>query len=352
MRYISKISASHYVIPKKTLTNDELGERFGAKKVEGISKLSGIFARRVADKDTTAADLGAEAARRMIEAKKIDKNSIDLLVFITSAPDYVLPPSASIIHERLGLPQTCGSFDMTMGCPAFPYGISVCGGMIASGQCRKILLVIADTVTKLVNPLDRGLATLHGDGAAAFILEPSDGDEGVVFSELGTDSSGWRYLLVPAGGFKTPRSPETSKLKTDESGSSYTDENLQMNGPAVFHFSISKIPAEIKRALEKHSLKVSDADLVLLHQANKMMIESICKALDVPPEKRFFFMEDVGNLGAASTPVLLAEGLRSGRAAAGSKILISSFGVGLSWGTCLIKIGDPAAIAADADTQY
>lgn len=352
MKFFSKISASHYVLPKKALSNEELSERFGEKKVRGISKLSGISERRVADENVTAVDLGAEAAARLIAEKGIDASSFDMLVFVSSTGDHILPQSASIVHERLGFPESCGAFDMVLGCPAFPYGMGVANGLVASGQCSKILLVFADTVTKLVNPRDRGLVTLHGDGAAVFVIEKSESGEGVEFVETGADSSGWKHLLVPAGGMRM-RCGESTKIDREvDAGSFVNDENLQMNGAAVFHFSISKIPGEISKALEKHGAKMEDFDLLLLHQANRMMLDQIYAKLEVPEEKRFFFMEKIGNLGASSTPVLLAEALRSGKIKDNARVLLCSFGAGLSWGTCAVKFGDVSRIAASAGTEY
>lgn len=349
----SKITASHYILPSGRLTNEMLSERFPPKKVAGVSKLSGIYERRVAASDITAGDMGYECARRLVESKDIDVSSFDLLIFVSSTRDYILPPTASIIHEKLNLPETCGSFDMVLGCPAFPYALSVANGMIASLQCKKILLVIADAVTKLVNPMDRGLVTLHGDGAAAFVLEPSDTSVGVDFIDLGTDSKDWRNLVVPAGGFKLPKSAVTCQPKTDDSGATFTDENIQMNGAAVFHFSMTKIPEQISASLKRRNIGIDDIDLILLHQANKMMLEEIYRQIGIVDDsKKFFFMEKIGNLGAASTPVLLAEALRCGKIIGSMNVLLSSFGVGLSWGTALIHFKSAEKIASSAETEF
>ncbi|MBO6102457.1 MAG: ketoacyl-ACP synthase III [Opitutales bacterium] len=348
----AKITASHYVLPEGRLTNETLSERFPPKKVAGISKLSGIYERRVAPKGATSVDLGAECAKRMLEDLNIPADDFDMLIFASQTRDYILPASAFIIHEKLGLPQTCGAFDLPLGCAAFPYAMGVANGLIASGQCKKILLIAAETITRLIYPKDRGLAPLHGDGAASFVICASEDGSGFEFADFGADSSGWKYLIVPDGGMRSPLSPSSFEEKTDESGITTTNASIQMDGAAVFHFSISTIPGAIKKALAKNKADIASYDLVLLHQANKMMLDQIYGALGVPEERRFFFMEKIGNLSAASSPVLLAEALREGKLAGGGRLLLSAFGVGLTWGTFSMKFAPGSATPAKASTQF
>ncbi len=351
MNYISKISASHYVLPKETLTNETLAGRFDAAQLERISKLSGIKERRIAPTGVTSADLGYEAAERLLKSENIGRSDFDMLIFVTQTPDYILPGNGFVVHQRLGLPATCGAFDSSMGCAAMPYGLSIADGLIASGRCKKILLIFADTVSKLIYPKDRSLMTLHGDGAAAFVIEKADGAYGFEFADIGTDSANWKQLIVPAGGARTPRSEDTKKENVDGAGICTTPESLQMNGLAVFHFAISTIPSAARASLEKHGLTLDDCRFVLLHQANKMMLEHIYNQLKVPKEKRFFFMENIGNLSGASTPVLLAEALRQGKFAEGGRALMAAFGVGLTWGIFSVNFAPNSVRASQASTE-
>lgn len=337
MSIFSKITAAEYLLPEKSVKNEDLYTRWPQKKVDAVAKLSGILQRRIADTNQTSVDLGADCAKNMLEKNNIDPTSIDFLLFATATRDYILPTSASIIHNRLALPKHCGAIDLVQSCPAFPYALSYANGLIAAGQCKKILVIVADTLSKLVHPQDKSLVMLHGDGAASFIVEKSDDNTGIEFIELGANSADWQSICVPAGGFRTPRSPETAELKTDGMGNFYTDENLQMNGADVFYFSMSTVPEEIKYALQKHDVSFDDIDLVLLHQANKTMLDGIYKQLKIPEEKQFFFMRDIGNLGAAATPVALAEAVRQNKIKKGMRVLICSFGVGMAWGTALIS---------------
>ena len=327
----------HYCVPTRRLTNAELAERFGEKQLQSIIKMAGIKERRVVAPGETAADLGYWAARRLLDERQIPPESVDLLIFASQTGDYQIPATACVLHQRLGLSQRCGAFDINLGCTSYPYTLAVAHGMITAGIVRRALLINADALTTVIHPKDRGLVPLHGDGAVATLLEPASGPEGFLGFKLGTDGTGYPHLMIPASGARTPRSEETRKEVVDESGITRTQEHLFMNGPAVFHFSVYKIPDVIKQALDEARLTVNDLDLVILHQANKMMVDLVYKSVGVPLEKRFYFMETVGNVSGASTPMALAEAWRQGRIRPGSRTLLASFGVGLSWGVTILQ---------------
>lgn len=352
-KIFSKITACHYVLPRNVEQNSDLAVRFGEKKMRSVEKISGIVSRRVAPKGVCASDLGFAAASRMIEKLNIKKEEIDCLVFASQTPDYILPSTAAVLHEKLGLSSSCGAFDVSMGCPAFIYSLSIANGMIASGQCKKILLIVADTITKLINPLDFGLVPLHGDGAACFLVEKSDGKYGIEGVDFGTDSSLYEALIVKDGGFRNPISENSATPVPDKFGAVRTAKDLQMDGAAVFHFSLYKVPEEISKAMQKFGVSLADLDKVLLHQANKTMVAQIYKMLGVPPEKQFYFMEKIGNLSAASSAVLLVEALRRGTVAQNARVLVSAFGVGLSWGTAILKTGEtlPETLSDKSDFE-
>ncbi len=331
------ITAMHYCVPANRLTNQELVERFGERQVKSIVKMAGIQERRVVSPGQTASDLAYWAATRLLAERRIDPKEIDLLIFASQTGDYQIPATACVMHERLGLAEDCAAFDINLGCTSYPYTLSVAHSMIAAGVAHKALLLNAEALTTVIHPLDRGLVPLHGDGAVATLLEPALGGGGFVGFLLGTDGTGFRHLMIPASGARLPRSEETKKEIQDESGVVRTQEHLYMNGPAIFHFSVYKIPEVIKQALDKFALTVDDLDLVILHQANKTMVEQIYRSLNVPAEKRFFYMENVGNLSGPSTPTVLAEAWRQGRIRPGTRTLLAAFGVGLSWGVAVIE---------------
>ena len=331
------ITGMHYCVPRTRLTNADLAVRFGERQLNSIVRMAGIQERRIVSPFETASDLAYWAARRLIEDRKLDPSEIDLLIFASQTGDYQIPATACVMHGRLGLSEKCAAFDINLGCTSFPYALSVAHSMLMSGVARKALVLNADALTIVIHPKDRGLVPLHGDGAVATLVEPTSGSGGFVGFALGTEGVDFRHLIIPASGARLPRSAETKVEVVDESGSVRTQEHLQMNGPAIFHFSVYKIPEVIQEALGRFGLTVADLDLVILHQANKTMIDLIYKALNVPSEKRFYFIESVGNTSGASSPMALAEAWRQSRLKPGTRTLLAAFGVGLSWGVTVIE---------------
>jgi len=346
------ITGMHYCLPTKILTNADLETRFDEKSLTSIVKMAGVLERRVVVEGLTASDLAVCAAKRFLEARNMDPGEIDLLIFASQTGDYKLPATACVIHSRLGLAQTCACFDVNLGCSAFPYAATIASSMVESGGFRKALVINAEAITTLIHPYDRGLVPLHGDAAVVSLVEPCEGGSGILWSELGTDGTGYEHLIIPASGARVPRTADTCKEVQDEAGIIRTQEHLFMNGPAVFHFSLHKVPEAIKAGLKKHDMTVEDFDLVLLHQANRTMVDMIYKTLKVPMDKRFYFMEKVGNASGASSPMLLAEAWRQGLIRPGGRTLLAAFGVGLSWGVMAVKWPSTLAPSCQEDVDY
>lgn len=345
------ISAMHYCVPRKRLTNDELAQRFGERQLKSVTRMAGVVERRIVSPGETASDLAYWAASRLMKDRQIKPEDIDLLIFASQTGDYQIPATACVLHERLGLTEECAAFDINLGCTSYPYSLSVAHSMIVAGVAHRAIVINADAITTVIHPKDRSLVPLHGDGAVASLIEPVSGEGGFIGFLLGTDGKGYRYLNIPASGARIPRCEETKTEIVDDSGSIRTQEHLYMNGPAVFHFSVYKVPEEINRALKKWQLTINDIDLVILHQANKTMVDLIYNTLNVPPEKRFYFMEKVGNVSGASTPMALAEAWRQGRIRPGQRALLASFGVGLSWGVVSIQWPDVVEPAVQCSVE-
>lgn len=345
------ISGIHYCTPNQVLGNDELAQRFGEKQVQSITKMAGIVERRITAVGITALDLAHCSCERLFSSMNINRSEIDMLIFATQTPDHQIPANACILHGRLGLGKHCGAMDINLGCSAFPYATATASSMLTALGLRKALVVCADTITSLVHPLDRSLATLHGDAAAVTILEPCQEDEGFLWFELGSDGTYFDKIIVPVSGTRAQRT-EDSRTPFTEDGITRTEEHLRMDGPAVFHFSLHQVPDAIKAGLQKHGMTIDDFDLVLLHQANKTMVDLIYKSCGVPSEKRFYFLEKVGNTAGASTPMLLAEAWRQGRIKPGHRTLAASFGNGLSWGVMAIKWPDASPIHPTGNHDY
>jgi len=345
------LTALHHCVPARRLTEAELEARFGAKNVQSIAKLSGIHERRIVEPGMTAADLAFAAADRLLGARAVPRGTIDLLIVTTQTGDYQIPGTAYVLHERLGLSKSCAAYDLNQGCAAYPYALALAEGLFESGVARRALILNTDALSGVIHPQDRTLVTLHGDGAVATLLEPAVADEGLLGFHFGTDSSGWRYLCMPASGARQPRGENTRREIADDTGCVRTDEHFQMNGQAIFHFAIHQVPEVVREALKKFGVTVADLDLVILHQANRFMIEQIYKKLGVPPEKQFFYLENVGNLSGAATPAALSEAVRQGRVKPGALILLAAFGVGLSWGVALVRLGANGLLPIAASTD-
>lgn len=337
------------VLPAGVVDNAEIARRFGEQETAAAIKMSGIQYRRVASPNQYASDLALTAAERLLGSLNVDRSRIDTLMFVSQTPDYRIPTTASILHGKLGLAQSCAAFDVNQACSAYPYALGIAHSMIVSGMAGHVLVLNADTLTKLIHPRDRSLVVLHGDGAAATLVGPCDAGCGFEGFALGAYGLGAKHLLIPAGGARMPCSNETRHEYTDEAGCVRTAEHLAMNGPAIFHFSLYKVPEAIRESLGTLQLTMDDIDCLILHQANQTMMDLIYKNLCVPPEKRFYCLQSMGNSSGASTPVALAEAWRQGRIAAGSRTLLCSFGAGLTWGTAVIQWPVDAKPVPDID---
>ena len=224
--------------------------------------------------------------------------------------------------------------------------------MVVAGTARRVLLLNGDALSTLINPNDRGLATLHGDAAAATLVEPLDAEAGGVdFIEVGTSGKDFDRLMVPAGGARLPTSAATCVEETDASGCTRNQEQLFMDGPAIFHFALYKIKDFLQELFQQRSLSVDDFDLVLFHQANRTMVDLLYKSLNVPAEKQYYFLEHVGNSSGASLPSLLAQAWREGKVKAGSRTLLCSFGGGLAWGAVSLRWPADAAAAVPGEVD-
>jgi 3-oxoacyl-[acyl-carrier-protein] synthase III len=331
------ILATAFTLPEEVLTYEELEDRFGAKTMKKVLSGAGIRNRRIAPPDVCGSDLAYDAASRLLSYHEIDPQSIDLLIFCTQTPDYFLPTTACVLHKRLNLKRECACFDINLGCSQYVYALSVAHSMIASKVASRALVLTGDTLGRTLHPMDRSVVPLLGDGGSATLVGEVPEGQGFLGFELGTDGSGSEYLMIPAGGFRIPISEETGREVTDSEGNVRTQQNLYMNGAAIFHFAISVVPEVVRRVLDKHSLSIDDIDLFLFHQANKFMLDYLLKKLNISPDKTHFFLEDVGNSSGTTVPAVLTEAWRANKIRPGALVLLVGFGVGLSWAATIVR---------------
>lgn len=331
------ILATDFELGSETITFEDLERRFGAEAMQKVLSGAGIRNRRVAAPGVCGSDLGFAAASRVLETHAIARDSIDLLIFCTQSPDYWMPTTACILHERLGLGRNCAAFDVNLGCSQYIYALSIAYSMLRAGTASRALVVTGDTMSNYVNPRDRAVVPLMGDAGSATLVGEVPEGQGFLQFELGTDGTGHRHLMIPAGGARIPISAETAIEQEDAEGNIRSKQNLFMNGVGIFHFAISTVPGAIRGVLEKASLTMDDIDLFLFHQANLYMLEYLMKKLKIPAAKMPFFVENIGNTSGSTIPLLLSNAWRAGRIRPGMKVLAIGFGVGLSWGATILQ---------------
>lgn len=319
--------ASH--LPERVLSNDDLAALYPSWPADKILDKTGVQTRHIAARDETAVDLAEAAAKALFAQGRVAPGDIDYLLFCTQAPDHILPTSACILQRRLGLRTDIGALDFNLGCSGFVYGLSMAQALIASGQARRVLLLTADTYSKLIHPMDRGVRSLFGDGAAATLIEAVETDAPALGPFVfGTDGSGAENLIVPAGGFRQPRTAETAVVTEDASGNLRSADHLYMNGAAIMTFTLGAVPAAIDKLLARAGVALDDYDAVVLHQASAFILDRLRRKLAVPEDRFVIALREWGNTVSSTIPMALEPLVRDGRP---RRVLLVGFGVGYSW---------------------
>lgn len=328
------IRSINYCLPERVVTNEELVAEFPEWTVEKIADKVGVKERHVAVYGETAADLAVKAAEKLFaENPRIAKDSIDFVVFCTQSPDYILPTSACMIQQRLGLRTDIGAFDFNLGCSGYVYGLSIAKGLIAGGIAANVLLLTGETYNKHLHPRDKGNRTIFGDAASATIVS-TEGFAEIGEFALGTDGRGAENLIIKSGGARCPE--KVSDLSFDENGNPHSSDYLFMNGSEIFMFTQKNVPVVVKQTLAKNNLTLEDLGLVVFHQANSYMLNFLRKKIKIPQEKFFINMENIGNTVSNSIPIALYDAKKQNLLH--GSVLICGFGVGYSWGGCILNL--------------
>lgn len=333
------VAAVDYHLPDRVLSNEDLSAEFPEWSVEKIAAKTGVHRRHIAGDDEFASDLAIAAGRRLLEAHEIDPESIDYLIVCTQSPDYFLPTTACIVHDGLGLRSDAGAVDLNLGCSGYVYALGQAKGLIESGQASRVLVITSDTYTKFVNPGDKSVRTIFGDGAAATLVVESDEEakgRGIGAPVYGTDGSGARHLVVPNGGLRQGADIEP-KSAVAERGIVSNGYDLFMDGPEIFNFTLRVVPESVARILDRSGLALEDIDLFVFHQANAFMLEHLRKKLKVPREKFFVSLAETGNTVSSTIPIALTEAQKQGELRPGMRVMLLGFGVGLSWGGLVLE---------------
>jgi len=332
MAYIKGIS---YYLPEKVVTNEELIKEFPEWSVDRVAQKVGVDSRHLAAPDETAGDMAEKAARKLIEEYGVDPNSIDFLMLCTQSPDYFLPSTSCILQDRLGIPTTAGAFDYNLGCSGCIYGMAMAKGLIAAGIAKNVLLLTAETYNKYLHPQDKSNRSIFGDGAAACLIG-SDGFAEIGEFSLGTDGSGANNLIVKTGAARCKRT--TGLFVKDDEGHVCYDDYLYMNGGNIFNFTLDAVPAMMKEILTKNGMTKEQIDYYVFHQANKFMLNTIRKICVLPKDKYYVNLSTTGNTVSSTILIGLKDCVDKHIIKPGDKVMISGFGVGLSWGGTVLTI--------------
>ena len=333
----ARISAIEYELPAQLLDNATLARDFPEWDVDKIFSKTGINERHIVAETETASDLAFRACEKLFSNTEISRDDIDGLVYCTQSPDYVLPATACILQHRLQLPTQCAAFDFNQGCSGFVYGLGIAKGLIESGQCKNVLLVTAETYSRYINPQDKSVRTLFGDAAAVTLLQAVEDRPHLERFRYGSDGAGADNLIVPVGGARRPLSATEKPAEyQDDSGNVRSDADLYMNGPAIFEFSMTRVP-QLFNSLFDDGLAASAVDLFVFHQANHFMLDALRRRLKVPVEKFVTEFSHCGNTVSCTIPIALKESMNKGRINEGTVIAALGFGVGYSWAGCMIR---------------
>jgi 3-oxoacyl-[acyl-carrier-protein] synthase III len=314
-------------IPEGRLTNHDLEARVDTSDA-WIVERTGIRERRIAGPDESTATLAATAAAAAIKSAGLTPTEIDLMILATASPEQPLPHTGAFVGDRLGL--RCGSFDLSAACAGFVYELIVGASMLTTG-CRNVLIIGAETVSRLMDPTDRATSILFGDGAGAAVIVPAKGDEGLLAWDLGCDGSAAHLLEIPAGGSRMPATIETVQGRKHY---------MTMAGQEVFRRAVRIVVDSATITLERAGVAAADVDWFVPHQANIRIIEAAAHRLGVPQERTVVNIERYGNTSSASIPLALFEAVDDGRVKAGDLVLLSGFGAGLTWASALLRWGE------------
>ena len=322
-------------VPKTIIGNLDcpVGQR---SERERLIRNIGIERRRICWPWQCFSDLALEAAERLLDAVGWKREEVDALIVVTQSPDYLIPATAIILQDRLKLRTSTIAYDINLGCSGYPFGVYTVGSMLAGGGIRKALLLVGDKCATLQDPL-------FSDCGTATALEYDPGAPRMWF-DFNSDGSGYRAIILPVGGHRVPTQFHHLIPAKQEDGDVRRPVDLLLDGAAVLNFSTQRVPPAIKALCEFSGQSLDSVDFVLLHQANRMINETIRKKLGLPPERVPSTLLDFGNTSSASIPITMTARIREPLSVGRTRLLMSGFGIGLSRGSCIVDTEDPVML--------
>lgn len=323
-----KITGIAAAVPKKRVKATDYYSKFGQENVDKFVKMTGVEEVRKTELHQTASDLGYAAAEELISKKGLNREEINALIFAAHSTDYRRPATACVLHKRLNLQTDCVAFDVSLGCSAFVYGAQVISSIMANSDIEKGLLIVGETMSKMVYPEDKSSVMLFGDAGAAILFEKVSNSK--LSGMLCSDGEGYKAIIAPAGGFRNMEASKEAMLFSD--GNQRTLYNTLMDGAKVFEFTIRDVPNTIKNYMEKENTTSDSYDYYIMHQANKYIHKQLQKRLKMSADKMPLCLDRYGNTSAAAIPLTLCDAFGADEREQEYQMLMSGFGVGLSWG--------------------
>jgi len=320
-------------VPESVMTPRETAVLAGVEPADAdkIGVSTGVLRRHVAPPWMCTSDMCFAAAEKLLGDLGWERDSVDVLIFVSQTPDYRLPATSCVLHQRLGLSKECAALDVSLGCSGYIYGLWLLSTLVASGQARRALLLVGETASVGSAPTDRAVVFLFGDAGTATALERDDSAPPMHFN-LGTDGSGHPFIMVPGGAFRNPPTAETLQRTPCEDGVERCALDGRMNGPEVFAFTLREVPPLIHGVLRQASWTMEQMDAFIPHQANLFMLEYLAKRMKVPKGKLVLGLAEFGNTSSASVPLSMTHVLKDQLRSGPKNLVMAGFGVGWSWG--------------------
>lgn len=329
------IQAISACVPKNIAFNKDLGYLMPQEDIDKTIQSIGIEERRFVDSDVCSSDLCYKAAKQLIDDNQIDPSSIDALIFVSQTSDYHQPATSPILQHRLGLSTSTLAFDVNLACSGYVYGLSIAYAFASQAGINNVLLLVGETMSKIVSKYDKVNTPLFGDAGTATLI--TKGEFGSSVFSLHADGSGAEAMMIPYGGFRQQSCEEGLKEIEDKNGDRRTGEQFRMNGMEVFNFGMREEPKDIKRLLAETGMSIDDLDLLIYHQANKFMTDFFTKRIKFTTEKTPYSLKHFGNTSSASIPLTIVSELKE-KYPDRKNVILSGFGAGLSWGSVLLDL--------------
>lgn len=332
------IKATAACVPPGKAYNKDLVYLMPEEEVAKVIDSVGIRERRIAEAEVTASDLCLKAAQQLMERNHIDAESIDMLLFLSQTPDYKIPATAPILQHRLGLPKTTAALDLSLGCSGYVYALSTAFAYASVQGIDRVLLLVGETFSKIVDPRDKVNVPLYGDAGTATLVEKGEQWGSSVFM-LHSDGEKAGAVRIEKGAYRHwPLTADDLEVREQEEGNYRSAVEIYMDGMEVFNFALSVVPKSIKATLAEAGVEIGTVDRIVLHQANKFMTDFFIKKLKYPPEKVPYCLDRYGNTSSASVPLTLCSELSHVPSSELRQVILCGFGAGLSWGTVLTDL--------------